>query len=325
VTAARTHALARRVRRHPLRTLGALAVCAGIVATAAPAGAEWPLLTRVTRLVDGGSQAVVPAPDEPCDGPVARDGGGTWVCTFSDEFAGSTLDRTRWVPQQTAASGFTTGVECFVDDPDNVKVTGGALQLTARKERSSVPCGYARNPSFRTRYTTGSVSTFDRWSQERGRFEIRARFPAAMVRGLQEALWLWPDDPVRYGRWPLSGEIDIAEVYSVNNDRAIPYIHYANADPYDLTVTNNYCLLDPADYHTYVAEWTATSIRILYDGQVCIDHEIDPYEPLEAPAPFDQPFIIALTQGFGVGSNAFSSSVTRLPATTYVDYVRVWE
>ena len=314
----------RRARRH--RTLLALVAVAAVVASAAPAWAEWPtLVNRITGLVDGGSQIPVSAPAEPCGGPLAREGGGTWECTFSDEFGGSELDRTKWFPQRTADSGFTSGLECFVDDPDNVSVSGGALLLTARRERTAVPCGHLRNPSFRTRYTSGSVSTYGLWSQTYGRFEIRARFPAQMTKGLQEALWLWPDDPLKYGRWPLSGEIDIAEVYSVVNDRAIPFVHYATADPYDRTVTNNYCLLDPTDYHRYVAEWTTTSIRILYDGEVCIDHEIDPADPLEAPQPFDHPFIVALTQGFGVGANSFNAWTTRLPATTYVDYVRVWE
>ena len=41
------------------------------------------------------------------------------------------------------------------------------------------------------------------------------------------------------------------------------------------------------------------------------------------PAPFDQPFIVALTQALGVGANAVTAA-TPLPATTQIDYVRVW-
>ena len=39
----------------------------------------------------------------------------------------------------------------------------------------------------------------------------------------------------------------------------------------------------------------------------------------------DQPFIVSLTQALGVGTNAFDPSTTPLPATTQIDYVRVWK
>jgi hypothetical protein len=46
---------------------------------------------------------------------------------------------------------------------------------------------------------------------------------------------------------------------------------------------------------------------------------------LAAPAPFDQPFFLALTQMLGVGSNVFVDGTTPLPANTEVDYVRIWK
>ena len=41
-------------------------------------------------------------------------------------------------------------------------------------------------------------------------------------------------------------------------------------------------------------------------------------------APFDQPFIMSLTQALGIDSNAFDPNTTPLPATTQIDWVRVW-
>ena len=32
-----------------------------------------------------------------------------WSCSFDDEFNGTSLDSTKWVPQQTATSGYSTG------------------------------------------------------------------------------------------------------------------------------------------------------------------------------------------------------------------------
>jgi hypothetical protein len=52
----------------------------------------------------------------------------------------------------------------------------------------------------------------------------------------------------------------------------------------------------------------------------------DNWKPLLAkPAPFDQPFFLALTQALGIGGNAFNPATTPLPATTQIDYVRIWQ
>ncbi len=172
-------------------------------------------------------------------------------------------------------------------------------------------------------YTSGQVSGFGKYAQTYGRFEIRARFPATTAPGIHGALWMWPVDPVKYGGWPGSGEIDIAEMYSTYPDRAIPYVHY-NSQPDDHSVTNNYCLVDDVTaFHTYVLEWTSSKIRITFDGQTCLDHTIDAVSPLTTSGPFGQPFFMVLTQMLGAGDNSLGAT-TMSPATTQVDYVRMW-
>ncbi len=142
---------------------------------------------------------------------------------------------------------------------------------------------------------------------------------------MQSSLWLWPVDSTKYGEYPASGEIDIAEMFSQYPDRAIPYIHYNPALLVDPLATNTECLIsDPASFHTYTLEWTESTITISYDGNTClVDHWI-PEGPLDSRQPFDQPFFIALTQALGIGTNEFDPGTTPLPATTEVDYVRVW-
>lgn len=83
-------------------------------------------------------------------------------------------------------------------------------------------------------------------------------------------------------------------------------------------------MINPSAFHSYVAEWSPTSFTIKYDGAICMVHNWNPAAPLLGSAPFDQPFIVALTQALGVGENAFDPATTPLPATTQVDYVRVW-
>lgn len=263
-----------------------------------------------------------PSPGPDCGAPISKSEGGNWQCSFSDDFNGTSLDTSKWTPQLSVTSGFTDGTSCFVNSPDNISVSNGSLNLTSRQEQSPIRCG-GLGP---TRYTSGMVSSGGGgFSQTYGRFEVRARISSAQVKGLQTSLWLWPVDATRYGPWPASGEIDFAEFFSAYPDRAIPYIHYSPLLGVDPLATNNYCLIsNPSAFHTYAAEWTRTSITIIYDGKVCLVDSWIPAPPLVKPQPFDQPFFIALTQGLGQGGNAFDSSTTPLPATTTIDYVRVW-
>ncbi len=136
------------------------------------------------------------APSGPdCGAAIPKAGGGTWQCTWVDELNGTSLDRTKWIPQTTAASAFTDGTACYVDTPDNISEGGGVLTLTARKEAAPFTC-HSPNGDYTSQYTTGMVSTFGLFSQAFGRFEVRAKLPPAAVAGLQESFWLWPVDSV---------------------------------------------------------------------------------------------------------------------------------
>lgn len=292
---------------------------AGGTAGAGPA----PLAFDLPAEVVPGPPPTTALPASPCGAPVARPGGGTWECTFADDFDGTELDRTKWVPQETEGSGYTSRNECFLDRPENVHVAGGVLRLVARREPRPFVCPGLLGEPYLTSHSSGMVSTYGLFSQAFGRFEFRARFPDTSVPGLHSALWLWPDDPMHYGPWPMSGEIDVAEVFSQYADRAIPYIHYFTLLP-ERGATNNFCMVDRiGDFHTYVLEWTEQEMFITYDGVPCLAHRWRPLAPAGGSAPFDQPFMVILTQALGQGTNAFSGR-TPLPAVTEVDHVRVW-
>jgi beta-glucanase (GH16 family) len=261
----------------------------------------------------------------PCGTTTLKADGSPWTCTFADGFTGNSLDLTKWRVQLTAIDGVHTGPECWVDSPDNIAVANGTLRLTARKEPEPFTC-HSPYGDYTSSYTGASVNTWGKFSQTYGRFEFRAKFPDVKVPGIHGALWLYPESTAEYGSQnSASGEIDIAEVYSVYPDRAIPYIHYQSAAD-DNSVTAWYCMINPATFHTYTAEWTPTKVTISYDGKVCLDHTWNPQAPLTGSAPFDRPFIAVLTQTLGVTGteNAFDPMRTPLPATMEVDYVRIW-
>jgi beta-glucanase (GH16 family) len=265
----------------------------------------------------------------------ARPGGGAWTCTFDDEFDATTgdataLNRSWWVPQVTATSAYTTGPvgaeACYIDSPANISVSGGALHLTARKEAAPFTCSW-----FTTQYTAGMVSTYAHFNQTYGRFEVRALLPQTTAAGLQETLWLWPVNDTLYGAWPGSGEVDFSEFYSQYSNLDIPYIHYnysattVNAATHTNTVTAYNCQIALSQYNAYAVVWTPGSFTITINGKTCLIDNYVPNGGLTSPAPFNQPFFIALTQALGIGTNAFNPATTPLPATTSIDYVRVWK
>jgi len=258
-----------------------------------------------------------------CGDTIRKPDGTRWICTLADDFNGRSLNTSTWSMQRTAATGLSGGGECVLPNSKNVSVRGGYLRLTARKESRTFTCESPYG-NFRTRYSSGGVTSFGKFSQAYGRFAFRAAFPDVKVSGLHVAFWLYPTR-LTYGEWPGSGEIDIAEFYSAYHDRVIPYVHYNVLESAAKTVTNWFCMVvDTSSFHTYTAEWTRTGIVIAIDGVTCVDHRWSPQSPLKGSQPFDQPFAVIVTQVLGGASNPFTAS-TPLPATTRVDWVRVWK
>ena len=262
-------------------------------------------------------------PEGPSCGPeVLKKDGTPWVCTFSDEFQGTSLDETKWTALETATSGFDYG-DCFVGTDDGVEVGDGAVRLTTAYHDDEFTCDHPDAP-FQTHYTSGSLTSLGKFSQTYGRFEIRAAMPVTHGPGTGSALWLVPDTPHFYGSWPTSGEIDIAEFYASFPDRVIPTLHYNSVVPFP-DRTNNYCYVyKPTNYHTYLLEWTDKKITISVDGTVCLDHTLSPLPPLTNSAPFDRPFNINLTQTLGEDKYARPAGTEIESATMSIDYVRVW-
>lgn len=265
------------------------------------------------------SPAAAAAPN--CGATIYKADGTPWSCTFVDDFTGSAIDRTKWHVQTTAQSGFSPGGECFMDDRANVSVSNGQLNLTTKKSSTAKTCVSPRG-NFRTKYTSGSVSTFGTFSQTYGRYEFRATFPNSKKVGQQSSIWMWPVADT-YGPWPLSGEIDVAEWYSKYWDRAIPYLHYAGqwTDP---NATNNYCLIEFGVPHTFVLDWNTFGLTITYDGTVCLQNTHWLGAGLLTPTPFDKPFMVALSQILGSGENKPPAYGAVSASTMKVDWVKVW-
>lgn len=260
-----------------------------------------------------------PAPTTDACGPLlSKVDGSKWACTFADNFDGTSLNRTNWVPQTNFAMGTQATHTCYADDPAHVSVGNGVLSLTMRKVTTPASCTFG-GLSGPTDYVSGGVMSYRLFSQQYGRFEARIKNTATNAPGLQESFWLWPDDRVPSDTiWPWAGEIDISETYTAYPTLSIPFLHYS-ADVYGgvagLNTAYN-CTAYRGVWNTYALEWTASRLQILVNGKVCLTNT-------SGDAAFMKPYIMALTQGMGAAGNEYDGRAP-LPATMTVDYVKVW-
>lgn len=294
--------------------------------TAARLPARWMALAVLTALLtcmplatatSTATAATTAATTDACGSRIAKPGGGQWTCSFVDDFAGSKLDSTRWTSQDTSRTGFYMGTTCFKPG-QGYAVGGGSLKLTVRRTAwtsCATPSG-----SVQTNAVGADLNTWGKFSQVRGRFEARLKFPSYTGAGLHGGFWMNPYQNT-YGAWPASGEIDVAEWYSNVADHMYPSLHYSGSDVSRDTAWN--CVIGRADvFHTYAVEWGQTSMTFLYDGKACFTRSWAP-TGMSAPAPFDRGFTLDVMSGLGVGGNA-PTSATPSTTVTYVDYVKAW-
>lgn len=149
---------------------------------------------------DSSGQGDGPAPDQMTDPgtePVGERAG--WRLVWSDEFEGGGLDTSVWRAYHSTYGDGNRELQCHT--PDNVAVSDGRLQLTARREQVSCPGGVIRQ------FSSGFVGTreagvyFPRFA----RYEMRARIPHGQ--GLWPAFWL------RHRDGSTVAEVDVMEYF----------------------------------------------------------------------------------------------------------------
>lgn len=244
---------------------------------------------------------------------------------WSDEFAGTSLDLSRWTIVEDCWGGGNRERQCYA--APNVVVADGVLHLTARREQvegTRFPAGHPRAGERATRsYSSGKVHTRGNASFLYGRIEVRARLPRGQ--GLWPAIWMLPEHD-NYGPYPQSGEIDIAEAVNLGvvcdgcEDRVHGAIHHGPTPDANRQVSGHARLDDSADFHVFALDWTPERLTWLLDDV--------PYFSVAGGPPWDQRFHLILNLAVG-GRWAETSGVGGVdnavfPAELTVDYVRLY-
>ncbi len=301
-------------------------------------GACWGLAALVVGLAaaaDGRHRNEAAAADRP-----------EWKLVWRDEFDGKEIDRTRW--DFDVGNGFynydanqwisgwgNDELQYYTRDPANAFVKDGMLHIRALKE-SLHGCGYT-SAKLKTRKRDGSPL----FNQKYGRFEFRAKLPTG--KGVWPAIWMLPQEE-KYGGWPCSGEIDVAEARGQEPTKVLGTLHFGSRWPKNTHAGKEYVLPNAgtiADFHVYAVEWEPGAIRWFVDGRQYAaqsfwwssgkldgtkganptkESDLNPW-----PAPFDQPFYLVMNLAVGGRFLGNPDKTTVFPAEMLVDYVRVYE
>jgi beta-glucanase (GH16 family) len=223
-----------------------------------------------------------------------------WKLTFVDEFDGTTLDRSKWTPADPWGRERNHELQAYVKDAFEVR--DGLLHIKAEKREAFYD---GKNRS----YTSGVMSTHDKFAQKYGRFEIRCRVPNG--KGLWPAFWLLPE-PLD---WP--PEIDVLEILGHQPNKVYMTHHYRDANRDHHSHGGSWSGPDfSADFHEFAVEWSPQAMVWFVDG-------VERFRS-EDSIPHTKMYMLI---NLAVGGNwpGAPNEKTHFPATFDVDYVRIYE
>ncbi|MBX9851615.1 MAG: family 16 glycosylhydrolase [Cytophagaceae bacterium] len=257
-----------------------------------------------------------------------------WTEVWSDEFNGASLDLTKWnYDLGTGCPGLcgwgNNEKETYTNSTQNVNVTGGNLNITARYSAGAGGTGYD--------FTSGKIHTRNKFDWLYGRFEARMKLPAGT--GMWPAFWMLPDPTSNpYGGWPTSGEMDIMEFRGDLLSTMNGTVHYGNPAPNNRYDGTTYTLATGDfvnSFHTFAMEWGPGEIRwyvddILFKTETQTPNSLNPASNNAVTWPWDQNFYMIFNLAVGGWYSGNPSTATIIGGdvnynrTMQVDYVRVY-
>ncbi len=271
-----------------------------------------------------------------------------WELIWSDEFDGDVLDPEKWAAETSCWGGGNNERQCYTAREDNVAVHDGVLKLKAKAEMFTglkYPQDWEQRGELVTQnYTSGKVRTKGLHHWTYGRFEARIKLPHGQ--GTWPAFWMLPEEN-HYGKWPLSGEIDIMESINLGaacddcgvsdiENRSSVALHFGHLWPENQFRSHKNSLPNGIDgYHIFAAEWHEDRIHWFVDNQKIFTLTKDQWFTQAVTkqdnqfAPFDRPFYLMLNLAVGGNlpdnrnENGFNPD--SFPAELNIDWVRVYQ
>lgn len=195
----------------------------------------------------------------------------------------------------------------YTDKTANAALTGdGRLRITAQEEDSG-------------RITSARLITKGRFTVRYGRIEARIKVPAGP--GVWPAFWMLGSDIDEVG-WPDCGEIDVMEYVGSDPDRVHGTLHGPGFSGVLGGAGRAFDLGRPVsdDFHRFAVEWGPDAVEWFVD-----DHSYHRRTPADVPGPwpFRHDFYLLINLAVGGSWPGLSADSPALPATMFVDWIRV--
>jgi beta-glucanase (GH16 family) len=220
-----------------------------------------------------------------------------WRLTFHDEFDGGKLDAAKWTDRYWHGRTHSNNEQQYYA-PDGYEVKDGRLRLKAEKRAmGGMP------------YTSGMIASHDKFSQQYGWFEIRAKFPKG--KGFWPAFWLLPATK----EWP--PEIDILEILGHEINKVYFTTHFNNEQGKHEGHGGSWTGPDfSKDFHTFAVEWKPGECVWYVD-------DIERYRS-QRGIPAEPMYLIA---NLAVGGDwpGNPDAMTKFPGYMDIDYIRVYQ
>ncbi|WP_375437452.1 carbohydrate-binding protein [uncultured Hymenobacter sp.] len=225
----------------------------------------------------------------------------TYQLVWADEFNGSISPDWQF---ETGGGGWGNNEKQYYQAA-NASVANGNLLITARKQTvGGMP------------YTSARMITKGRKEFTYGRMEARMKLP--LGQGLWPAFWMLGGN-ISTVSWPACGEIDVMEhINSENKTYGTPHWDSNGHAEYGGSIVTT-----PQDYHVYSVEWDASAIRWFVDGTQF--HMMSILNNAGSTEEFHRPFFLLLNLAVAGNWPGQTVDESKLPATMYVDYVRVYQ
>lgn len=217
-----------------------------------------------------------------------------WRLVWAEEFTGTSVDWTKWNAENVAWP-YNAELQFYL--PQQASVSGSVLNIL----------GERRNHGGRA-YVSARINTAGKFVQQYGRFEARMRVPAGQ--GFWPAFWLLPAS----GAWP--PEIDIMEHIGGVPNRIYLTHHWGTVTNVMSNGTQYHGPDFTLAYHNFAVEWNPARVDWFIDG----------VQRFTTTANFPrEPMYIILNMAIGGTLPGNPDATTPFPASTLVDWVRVWQ
>lgn len=253
--------------------------------------------------------AVKPTPTIPADPLRTPTAPGTWRPIFVESFNGRTLDTTHWstcfwwsinAPNGCEGSAANGELEWYL--PENISLSGGALDITARHDHVTTSLGNYN-------YTSGVITSVGKFSFLYGYVEARIRVTKG--RGVWPAVWMLPED-----HSPAT-EIDIAEILGDRPQTLNTALHFLTNGAHR-SVGGVYTAADfSTGYHIVAVDWEPNSITWYEDGKAV--YRVTDYAQIP-----HKPMYLLLDSAVGGYWSGNPDQSTPFPNQFRVDWMQVW-